>query len=86
MAKMLPALQAALSGASQLPVCKVAGPWARGTFLAHGSYLLQARFSPGDKRRDLNCHDPQRRLHAIDNHGGSADFFRFGDMELNRQK
>ena len=40
MARMLPALQETLAGASELPVCKTAGPWAREIPFNHGSYLF----------------------------------------------
>ena len=40
MPKMLPALQQTLSAANELPVCKVAGPWAREIPFNHGSYLF----------------------------------------------
>ncbi|MBP9902827.1 MAG: hypothetical protein KBH45_15305, partial [Verrucomicrobia bacterium] len=86
MAKMLPALQETLSGASQLPVCKVAGPWARETPFAHGSYLFNFGSLLETNVETWIAMTRSAGFTQIDNHGGSADFFRFGDMELNRQK
>ncbi len=85
MARVLPALQEALAGASELPVCKVAGPWAREVPFNHGSYL----FNFGSLT-ETNVNDWIEMAHSlgftqIDNHGGGA-FFRFGSLELNRQK
>jgi hypothetical protein len=85
MARMLPVLQEALAGASELPVCKVAGPWAREVPFSHGSYL----FNFGSLT-ETNVNDWIEMVHSlgftqIDNHGG-GDFFRFGSMELNQKK
>ncbi|MCX6926377.1 MAG: hypothetical protein NT154_24695 [Verrucomicrobia bacterium] len=85
MARMLPVLQETLAGASELPVCKVAGPWAREVPFNHGSYL----FNFGTLT-ETNVNDWIERVHSlgftqIDNHGGGG-FFRFGSMELNREK
>jgi hypothetical protein len=85
MARMLPVLQQTLAAASELPVCKVAGPWAREVPFNHGSYL----FNFGSLT-ETNVNDWIERVHSlgftqIDNHGG-GEFFRFGSMELNRQK
>ncbi|MSU59330.1 MAG: hypothetical protein EXS35_14365 [Pedosphaera sp.] len=86
MAKILPTLQAALSSASELPVCKVAGPWAREIPFNHGSYLFN--FGSLTETNVADWIEMTRSLGftQIDNHGGGAGFFRFGDMELNRQK
>ena len=85
MERMLPALQETLAGASELPVCRTAGPWARQTPFNHGSYL----FNFGTLT-ETNLADWIDMVHSlgftqIDNHGGGG-FFRFGSMELNRQK
>ena len=85
MTRMLPLLQEALAGASELPVCKVAGPWAREVPFTHGSYL----FNFGSLT-ETNLNDWIEMVHSlgftqIDNHGG-GEFFRFGSMELNKKK
>jgi hypothetical protein len=85
MARMLPVLQETLAGASELPVCKVAGPWAREVPFNHGSYL----FNFGTLT-ETNVDDWIERVRSvgftqIDNHGG-GEFFRFGSMELNQKK
>ena len=85
MGRMLPVLQEALAGANELPVCKVAGPWAREVPFNHGSYL----FNFGSLT-ETNVNDWIEMVHnlgftQIDNHGG-GEFFRFGSMELNQKK
>ena len=85
MGHMLPALQKTLSQASELPVCKVAGPWAHEIPFNHGSYLFN--FGSLTETNVDNWIEMARSLGftQIDNHGGGG-FFRFGDMELNRDK
>jgi len=83
--RMLRSLQAALAGASELPVCKTAGPWAREVPFNRGSYLFN--FGSLTETNAADWIEMARSLGftQIDNHGGGK-FFRFGDMELNRQK
>ncbi len=85
MGKLLPALQNCLSQASELPVCKVAGPWAHEIPFNHGSYLFN--FGSLTQTNVESWIDMAKSLGftQIDNHGG-GEFFRFGDMELNRKK
>ncbi len=85
MGKILPAIQEALSQESELPVCKVAGPWAHEVAFNHGSYLFN--FGSLTETNVDNWIEMARSLGftQIDNHGG-GEFFRFGDMELNRKK
>jgi len=84
--EILPALKEVLSTAEDLPDCKVAGPWANEVAFNHGSYL----FNFGD----LTLETADEWIHTvkslgfnqIDNHGGGAGFFRFGDFQLNKEK
>jgi hypothetical protein len=85
MARMLPSLQDALAGASELPVCKTAGPWAREAPFNHGSYLFNFGSLTESNVTDWIEMVKSVGFTQIDNHGGGA-FFRFGSMELNRQK
>ena len=85
MPRMLPSLQEALAGASELPVCKVAGPWAREVPFNHGSYLFNFGSLTESNVTDWVEMVKSVGFTQIDNHGGDA-FFRFGSMELNRQK
>ena len=80
------AFKAALTRASELPVCKVAGPWAAETPFNHGSYLFN--FGSLTETNVDDWIDMARSLGVtqIDNHGGSAAFFKFGDFALNPQK
>ncbi len=83
---MLPALQEVLAGADEMPLCKVAGPWANEIQFNHGSYLFN--FGSLTESNAGDWIDMARSLGVtqIDNHGGSAAFFRFGDFALNREK
>jgi len=83
--RMLPALRETLSAFSELPVCKVAGPWAHEIPFNHGSYLFN--FGSLTETNLDEWIEMTRALGftQIDNHGGGG-FFRFGDMELNRHK
>jgi hypothetical protein len=85
MERMLPMLQETLASTSELPVCKVAGPWAREIPFNHGSYLFN--FGSLTETNLDEWIEMTRSLGftQIDNHGGGK-FFRFGDMELNRAK
>ena len=86
MSGMLPALKEALLEASEMPLCKVAGPWAREVPFNHGSYLFN--FGTLTETNTDEWIEMARSLGVtqIDNHGGSAAFFRFGDFALNREK
>lgn len=85
MDRMLASLRETLSGASELPVCTVAGPWAHDVPFNHGSYLFN--FGTLTETNVADWIEMTRRVGftQIDNHGGSA-FFRFGDFELDRKK
>jgi hypothetical protein len=85
MSRMLPSLKDALAGASELPVCKVAGPWAREVPFNHGSYLFNFGSLTESNVTDWVEMVKSVGFTQIDNHGGGA-FFHFGSMELNRQK
>ncbi len=64
MPRMLPSLQEALAGASELPVCKVAGPWAREVPFNHGSLPLQLRFAHREQRHRLGRDGQKCGVHA----------------------
>jgi hypothetical protein len=84
--RMLTALKEVLSEAEEMPLCKVAGPWAQEVPFNHGSYLFN--FGSLTEATVDDWIEMARSLGftQIDNHGGSAAFFRFGDFELNREK
>jgi hypothetical protein len=84
--RMLAALKDALLQAEEMPLCEVAGPWAQEAPFNHGSYLFN--FGSLTEATVDEWVEMARSLGftQIDNHGGSAAFFRFGDFELNRQK
>jgi len=85
MAQLLPALQQALTAASELPVCKVAGPWAHEVPFNHGSYLFNFGSLTETNVDEWIAMVRSLGFTQIDHHGGGAGFFRFGDLELNRQ-
>ena len=85
MDQMLRRLQETLSAVSELPVCKEAGPWAQETPFNHGSYLFNFGSLTETNVEDWVEMTRSLGFNQIDNHGGGG-FFRFGDLELNRQK
>ncbi len=85
MGQMLPTLQQVLAAENELPVCKVAGPWAKDAEFAHGSYLFNFGALTEANVDDWVAMVRSLGFTQIDNHGGGA-FFRFGDMELDRKK
>lgn len=86
MPAMLPALQQALLQASELPLCKVAGPWAREIPFNHGSYLFNFGTLTESNVTDWIEMVRSVGFTQIDNHGGSENFFTFGEFALNRNK
>lgn len=85
MSRMLPMLQETLATASELPLCRVAGPWAHEVPFNHGSYLFNFGSLTESNIQDWIEMTQSLGFTQIDNHGGGS-FFRFGDMELNREK
>jgi len=86
MKEILPTLQQTLVESSELPICKSAGPWARESPIAHGSYLFNFGTLVESNVDEWISMTRNVGFTQIDNHGGSTEFFRFGDMELNRKK
>ena len=84
--RMLTTLKEVLLESDEMPLCKVAGPWAQEVPFNHGSYLFN--FGSLTERTVEDWIEMAKNLGftQIDNHGGSAAFFRFGDFELNREK
>lgn len=82
---MIARLQSMLSQSSELPLCKVAGPWAGESAFAHGSYLFN--FGTLTETNVAEWVESVRRVGftQVDHHGGGS-FFRFGDFELDRAK
>jgi hypothetical protein len=84
--QILPALKKVLLEADEMPVCKVAGPWAQEVPFNHGSYLFNFGSLMESNVDEWIGMTKGLGFTQIDNHGGSAAFFRFGDFELNREK
>ncbi|MBU6399504.1 MAG: hypothetical protein KGS61_04235 [Verrucomicrobia bacterium] len=85
-ARMLDSLKQVLTDGDELPLCKVAGPWAREVPFNHGSYLFNFGSLVETNVNDWIAMARRLGVTQIDNHGGGAAFFRFGDFELNRAK
>ena len=83
---VLSTLKEVLAEAEEMPVCKVAGPWAQEVPFNHGSYLFN--FGSLTEATVGDWVDMAKSLGftQVDNHGGGAGFFKFGDFELNREK
>jgi len=84
--RMLATLKEVLLEADEMPLCKVAGPWAQEVPFNHGSYLFNFGSLTEGTVEDWIEMARSLGFTQIDNHGGSAAFFRFGDFELNREK
>jgi len=86
MEKIIPALKEVLTEADEMPHCTVAGPWARDVPFNHGSYLFNFGTLTESTVDDWIGMARNLGVTQIDNHGGSAAFFRFGDFVLNSEK
>ena len=86
MGEVLSALKEVLLQAGEMPLCKVAGPWAREVPFNHGSYLFNFGTLTEATAEDWIAMARSLGVTQIDNHGGGAGFFRFGDFALNREK
>ena len=83
---VVPALKDVLTEADEMPHCTVAGPWAREVPFNHGSYLFNFGTLTESTVDEWIGMAKNLGVTQIDNHGGGAAFFRFGDFALNRQK
>jgi hypothetical protein len=86
MAGMLPALKEVLTEAGEMSHCPVAGPWANEIPFNHGSYLFNFGTLTESTAEEWIGMAKSLGVTQIDNHGGSASFFRFGDFTLNQEK
>ncbi len=84
--QMLAALKEVLVEADEMPLCRVAGPWAREVPFNHGSYLFNFGSLTETNVDDWIAMVRSLGFTQVDNHGGGAGFFRFGDFALNRGK
>lgn len=82
---MLATLRNIVHAAKDLPSIRTAGAWAQDVDFNHGSYLFN--FGTLTEATVDEWIETTKSLgfNQIDNHGGSQ-FFRFGDLELNREK
>jgi len=82
---MLKTLQELLLEADEMPLCNIAGPWAREVPFNRGSYLFNFGAVTEATVEDWIVMARDLGVTQVDHHGGSS-FFRFGDFELNREK
>jgi hypothetical protein len=84
--QILPVIRDVMSHAKDIPHSDKGGAWALTQKEGYGSYLMNFG-SLNDKTVDewiAMCQS--LGFNQIDNHGGAADFFKFGDFELNAEK
>ena len=86
MPDILDAIKEVLEESPEMPLCRVAGPWASEIPFNHGSYLFNFGTLTESTVEDWIAMARDLGFTQIDNHGGGAGFFRFGDFELNREK
>lgn len=83
---VLPVIREVMNHAGQVPHSTAGGAWAKLSKEGNGSYL----FNFGTLREETVDEWIERctniGLNQIDNHGGGADFFKFGSFELNPEK
>ncbi len=82
--RVLPAIQEALAAASELPLCKVAGPWAAQQPGSRASYLFNFGALTLSNLTEWIATVQSLGFSQIEHHGG-GNFFRFGDFQLNQQ-
>jgi hypothetical protein len=86
MSSVLPTLKQVLLDAKEMPLCKVAGPWAAEAPFNHGSYLFNFGSLTESNVTDWIEMGRSVGFTQIDNHGGSQNFFTFGEFALNPKK
>ncbi|MCX6223070.1 MAG: hypothetical protein NTZ69_19050 [Bacteroidia bacterium] len=83
---ILPVIRDVMSHAKDIPHSDKGGAWAQLSKEGHGSYLMNF----GSLREETVDEWIERcdnvGFNQIDNHGGGADFFKFGSFELNPEK
>jgi hypothetical protein len=75
-----------ISQAKDLPKSRVAGPWADGSALNHGSYLFNFGSLTETTVDDWISTLKKVGFTQVDHHGGNPSFFTFGDFSLNAEK
>ncbi|MBN1292419.1 MAG: hypothetical protein JXB48_11325, partial [Candidatus Latescibacteria bacterium] len=84
--KMLSTIRTIAGNANDLPHNEVAGAWADEIPFNHGSYLFNFGTLTEETVDDWIDMVHSLGFNQIDNHGGGAGFFRFGDFHLNEEK
>ena len=83
---ILSTLREVLTSDGDMPYSTVAGPWAREIPFNHGSYLFNFGSLTEATVDDWIAMAKSIGINQIDNHGGGAAFFKFGDFALNKEK
>ena len=84
--QMLSTIRTVAGNAKDLPHNEVAGAWADEIPFNHGSYLFNFGTLTEETVDDWIDMAHSLGFNQIDNHGGGAGFFRFGDFHLNEEK
>ncbi|NLV73361.1 MAG: hypothetical protein GXY52_01560 [Chloroflexi bacterium] len=82
---LLPVFRQAAAAASDLISLRNAGAWAQGVPFNHGSFLFNFGTLTEETVDEWIATVKQLGFNQIDNHGGTK-FFKFGSLELNRDK
>ncbi len=84
--KILPVIREVMSQAKDIPHSDKGGAWAMMQKEGYGSYLMNFGTLTETSVDDWIKMCKSLGFNQIDNHGGGADFFRFGDFVLNPDK
>jgi hypothetical protein len=82
---LLPAIRSIVENTKDIPFSDQGGAWAQLRKAGHGSYLMNFGTLTEETVDDWIKACNNLGFNQIDLHGGS-DFFRFGDLELNKKK
>lgn len=83
--ELLPAIRSVVENAKDIPFSDQGGAWAQLRKAGHGSYLMNFGSLTEETVDEWIRACNNLGFNQIDLHGGS-DFFRFGDLELNKKK
>ena len=84
--QILPVIRDVMSRAKDIPHSDKGGAWALMQKEGYGSYLMNFGTLNENTADEWIAMCQSLGFNQIDNHGGGADFFKFGDFELNAEK
>ena len=86
MKNILPEIREVMKSATDIPHSTAGGAWAQMSKEGYGSYLLNFGLMTEETVDEWIEKCSSLGFNQIDNHGGGADFFKFGSFELNPEK